>query len=66
MLATLQEASQTKLRVLDLGCGNGSLSHVIAQHGCEVVGVDTSAPGIAISSQSFPDCQFIRNKLKTL
>ncbi|MEG4865707.1 MULTISPECIES: hypothetical protein [Microcoleaceae] len=37
MLATLQEASQTKLRVLDLGCGNGSLSHVIAQHGCEVV-----------------------------
>ena len=60
MLATLQEASQTKLRVLDLGCGNGSLSHVIAEHGCEVVGIDTSAPGIAISRQSFPECQFIQ------
>lgn len=60
MLATLQKASQTKLRVLDLGCGNGSLSHVIAEQGCEVVGVDTSAPGIAISRQSFPECQFIQ------
>ena len=60
MLATLQAASQTKLRVLDLGCGNGSLSHVTAEQGCEVVGVDTSAPGIAISRQSFPECQFIQ------
>src|SRR4028119_637370 len=65
MLATLQEASQTKLRVLDLGCGNGSLSHVIAEHGCEVVGVDTSAPGIAISRQSFPECQFIKQVFTT-
>ena len=60
MLATLQEASPTKLRVLDLGCGNGSLSHVIAEQGYEVVGVDSSAPGIAISRQSFPECQFIQ------
>ncbi|MGB3266706.1 MAG: class I SAM-dependent methyltransferase [Microcoleus sp.] len=60
MLATFQKTGQTKLRVLDLGCGNGSLSHVIAEHGCEVVGVDNSAPGIAISSQSFPECQFIQ------
>ncbi|WP_265238242.1 trans-aconitate 2-methyltransferase [Lyngbya sp. CCAP 1446/10] len=50
----MTEASQTKLGVFDLGCGNGSLSHLIAEHGCEVVGVDTSAPGIAISRQSFP------------
>ncbi|MEG5058869.1 methyltransferase domain-containing protein [Microcoleus sp. A2-C5] len=56
----MTEASQTKLGVFDLGCGNGSLSHLIAEHGCEVVGVDTSAPGIAISRQSFPDCQFIQ------
>ena len=60
MLVKQQSTSQKKLRVLDLGCGNGSLSHVIAEHGCEVVGVDTSAPGIAISSQSFPECQFIQ------
>ncbi|MBE9188115.1 class I SAM-dependent methyltransferase [Microcoleus sp. LEGE 07076] len=60
MLATLQETCQTKLRVLDLGCGNGSLSHVIAEQGYEVVGIDNSAPGIAISRQSFPECQFIQ------
>ncbi len=60
MLLKLKATSQRKLRVLDLGCGNGSLSHVIAEHGCEVVGVDTSAPGIAISRQSFPECQFIQ------
>lgn len=60
MLVKQGSSSQKKLRVLDLGCGNGSLSHVIAEHGCEVVGVDTSAPGIAISSQSFPECQFIQ------
>jgi len=61
MLAALEGVGlNRKLRVLDLGCGNGSLSHVIAQHGCEVVGVDTSAPGIAIARQSFPKCQFIQ------
>lgn len=60
MLVALQGSGEKKLRVLDLGCGNGSLSHVIAEHGCEVVGADTSAPGIAISRQSFPECQFIQ------
>ncbi|MEG4500060.1 class I SAM-dependent methyltransferase [Microcoleus sp. F10-C6] len=57
MLATIQEASQRKLRVLNLGCGNGSRGHFIAEHGGEVVGVDTSAPGIAIYRQKFPACQ---------
>jgi 2-polyprenyl-3-methyl-5-hydroxy-6-metoxy-1,4-benzoquinol methylase len=60
MLVNQESISQKKLRVLDLGCGNGSLSHAIAEHGCEVVGIDTSAPGIAISRQSFPQCQFIQ------
>ena len=45
---------------MELGYSNGNLCHVIAEHGCEVVSVDTSAPGIAISSQSFPECQFIQ------
>lgn len=60
MLVKLESTSQTKLRVLDLGCGNGSFSHAIAEHGCEVVGIDTSAPGIGISRQSFPECEFIQ------
>ncbi len=61
MLVALQDASPHKqLKVLDLGCGNGSLTHVIAQQGCEVIGVDNSAAGIAIARQSFPECEFIQ------
>jgi ubiquinone/menaquinone biosynthesis C-methylase UbiE len=33
--------SSTHIRVLDLGCGKGAVSHLIAQHySCEVIGVD--------------------------
>ncbi|WP_066377219.1 MULTISPECIES: bifunctional 2-polyprenyl-6-hydroxyphenol methylase/3-demethylubiquinol 3-O-methyltransferase UbiG [unclassified Anabaena] len=55
-----------KLRVLDLGCGSGSLSHKIAQHGYEVVGVDDSASGIFLASQNFPDCRFIQASIYNL
>ena len=66
MLATLEDFSKTQLRVLELGCGNGSLCHVIAEHGCEVVGLHTSAPGIVISHQKFPHCQFIQADIYAL
>lgn len=60
MLAVAKSTSNIKPRVLDLGCGNGSLSHAIAQQGYEVIGVDNSPQGVAIASQSFPECQFIQ------
>ncbi len=60
LLSMLTEKAKSGARVLDLGCGNGSLSHIIAQQGYEVVGVEESASGIAIASQNFPDCQFIQ------
>lgn len=59
MLSELKRSGQQKLRVLDLGCGNGSLSHRIAQQGYEVVGVEDSEQGVAIARQTFPDCHFI-------
>ena len=55
-----RQNSNQKLRVLDIGCGNGSLSHLIAQQGCEVVGVEDSASGVAAANKSFPDCKFIQ------
>lgn len=58
--------SQAKLRVLDLGCGNGSLSHLIAQQGYEVVGVEDSEQGVAIARQSFPSCNFIQASIYDL
>lgn len=60
LLSMLSEKAKSGARVLDLGCGNGSFSHIIAQQGYEVVGIEESASGIAIARQNFPDCQFIQ------
>lgn len=62
LLEMLYQAKSDHLstpRLLDLGCGNGSLSHVVAQQGWQVIGVDNSPKGINIAQSSFPDCQFI-------
>ena len=44
--------------VLDLGCGNGSLSHELSKLGFEVYGVDRSDSGIQIAREAFPEVQF--------
>jgi 2-polyprenyl-3-methyl-5-hydroxy-6-metoxy-1,4-benzoquinol methylase len=66
LLSQAKLSSQAKLRVLDLGCGNGSLSHLIAQQGYEVVGVEDSESGINFARQSFPDCHFIQASIYDL
>jgi len=58
--------SSQKLRVLDLGCGNGSLSNFIAQQGHEVVGVEESESGIKSARLSFPACNFIHASIYDL
>jgi 2-polyprenyl-3-methyl-5-hydroxy-6-metoxy-1,4-benzoquinol methylase len=63
ILETLSQQTTTqipKLRVLDLGCGNGSLSHLIAKQGYEVVGVEDSSSGVQFASQNFPECRFFQ------
>ncbi|MGB5962089.1 MAG: class I SAM-dependent methyltransferase [Coleofasciculaceae cyanobacterium] len=72
MSPLLELLSQAKLpghakpRVLDLGCGNGSLSNLIAQQGYEVVGVEDSDQGVAIASHCFPDCRFLQGSIYDL
>jgi 2-polyprenyl-3-methyl-5-hydroxy-6-metoxy-1,4-benzoquinol methylase len=63
--AALASASQ-KPRILDLGCGNGSLSYLIAQQGYEVIGVEESKSGFKIARLSFPDCHFIQASIYDL
>jgi 2-polyprenyl-3-methyl-5-hydroxy-6-metoxy-1,4-benzoquinol methylase len=65
MLSEIRRCQQ-KPRILDLGCGNGSLSHLIAQQGYDVVGVEDSEQGVAIARQSFPDCHFIQASIYDL
>jgi 2-polyprenyl-3-methyl-5-hydroxy-6-metoxy-1,4-benzoquinol methylase len=59
MLSETKSKSSSTVKVLDVGCGNGSLTHLIAQQGYDVVGLDASEQGITIAKQSFPECKFI-------
>lgn len=66
MLAAKKTASNPKPYILDLGCGNGSLSNAIAQQGYEVVGVEESEIGFNSANQSFPDCRFVQASIYDL
>lgn len=66
MLSHGMSSSQQKPRVLDLGCGNGSFSNIIAQQGYKVVGVEESESGFKEASLNFPDCYFIQASIYEL
>jgi 2-polyprenyl-3-methyl-5-hydroxy-6-metoxy-1,4-benzoquinol methylase len=59
IFASTKKIEGKKCRILDIGCGNGSLSNFVAQQGYEVVGVEESESGVKIAQQSYPDCKFI-------
>ncbi|MUL37288.1 class I SAM-dependent methyltransferase [Gloeocapsopsis dulcis] len=66
ILSKATPTSQQKLRILDLGCGNGSLSNLVAQQGYEVVGVEASESGYNFATLNFPSCQFIQASIYEL
>lgn len=47
--------------VLDLGCGNGSFSAVLASAGFNVTGLDHSSSGIQIASNKHPKVSFAQH-----
>lgn len=53
----------SKLRILDLGCGNGSLSHELAEQGHEVIGVEESVSGIELARKNYHNCTFIQGSI---
>jgi trans-aconitate methyltransferase len=45
-------------RILDIGCGTGTLTEKISEAGSVVIGIDASPEMIAKAKQSFPNIQF--------
>jgi 2-polyprenyl-3-methyl-5-hydroxy-6-metoxy-1,4-benzoquinol methylase len=45
-------------RVLDVGCGNGSVCGEFLKRGCAVTGIDLSEQGVAIARQLHPQGRF--------
>ena len=56
----LNKLGNRKLRVLDVGCGNGNISRYIGSKGHEVLGIDISEATInkAISLTNMPNVRF--------
>ncbi len=46
------------LRVLDVGCGNGSMAGELLVRGCRVVGIDLSEQGISLARKNHPSARF--------
>ncbi len=66
LLPQNSDSNTKKLCLLDLGCGNGSLSNVLAQKGYEVVGVEESAQGVEIAKRNFPSVNFMQGSIYNL
>jgi 2-polyprenyl-3-methyl-5-hydroxy-6-metoxy-1,4-benzoquinol methylase len=47
-----------RLKILDLGCGNGALCKRLAEAGHDVTGVDVSGPGIGVAKKAYPHIRF--------
>lgn len=58
--------AQTGVKLLDAGCGAGGASVEAARRGCQVTGVDASAPLLAIARQRLPAGRFIQGDLEAL
>jgi 2-polyprenyl-3-methyl-5-hydroxy-6-metoxy-1,4-benzoquinol methylase len=59
LLNKIKQKRTEQLRVLDIGCGNGSLSNLIRKEGYEVIGIEDSLTGVTTASSNFPECKFI-------
>ena len=54
-LLTAKEGSH----VVDLGCGNGTLSKKLSERGYKVTGVDASEDMVALARKEYPELEFI-------
>jgi trans-aconitate methyltransferase len=53
-------------KILDLGCGTGSLTFEISTSGCHVIGVDRDANMIALARKTYPAISFAQQEAENL
>jgi cyclopropane fatty-acyl-phospholipid synthase-like methyltransferase len=63
LLSFLTEKVKPGAKILDLGCGNGSFTNVIAQQGYQAVGMEESPSGVAMAQKNFPQCRFLEGSI---
>lgn len=51
------DKKKTPLRILDVGCGNGFFTHMMAEKGHSLTGVDVNLPELGQAALAFPDQQ---------
>lgn len=51
--------------ILDIGCGNGAVTHWLSQRGYRVIGLDSSESAIQIAKNAYPDITFIKADLNS-
>jgi 2-polyprenyl-3-methyl-5-hydroxy-6-metoxy-1,4-benzoquinol methylase len=66
LLTMLPSLSGREIKLLDLGCGNGSFSNFLTKLGYTVLGIEESSAGIAIAQQNYPDCEFRQGSIYEL
>jgi 2-polyprenyl-6-hydroxyphenyl methylase/3-demethylubiquinone-9 3-methyltransferase len=61
LLSVLEARGRGKdVRVMDLGCGNGSVTEMLHRRGFSVVGVDPSEDGVRFAREKYPHLQIDR------
>ncbi len=48
-----------KLKILDMGCGNGYVANQLSLRGHKVTGIDLSKDGIELAQNTYPNTEFI-------
>lgn len=66
MLNGTSSTESIPLKLLDIGCGNGSLSNFFANLGYDVTGIEDSKSGVSLAKQNFPNCKFIHSSVYDL
>jgi len=63
-LSILEDYSFDK--ILDIGCGKGSLTHMLKKKNNYVLGVDISQTAVDIASERFPDIDFVKTDVNDI